>query len=180
MHAILQRGRFEADATYLTTSVLHGFAIGLPSVGIFTNLHRICYAMDDPGRALQATIVVGVIDVVLSLWWKETPLGVTGLALANSVAFTVGALVLAIPSHLVAWTAWWKGVFQVTAGAVPAAVLMWIVSARLPAPSDGPAELRHITLLVGGVLVAMMMVIATYKLVGLPFARHLAIPWRRD
>jgi len=42
-----------------------------------------------------------VLDVALSLWLKETALGVAGLSLANSLAFTVGVgLMLARVRHI--------------------------------------------------------------------------------
>ena len=173
VHAALQRRRFDAEATELTAAVLRAFALGLPSVGVFTFLQRLCYAMDDPGRALRASIVVGIIDVLLSLWWKETPLGVTGLALANSAAFTAGALLLALPSRLVAWATLWKGTLQISAGAVPAGAVMWLASSQLPAPAEAPADLGDVALLVAAIAATAVVTIAMYQLVGLPFVRQL-------
>lgn len=172
VHAGLQRGRFDAEATALTAAVLRGFAIGLPSVGIFTFLQRLCYAVDEPGRALWAAVAVGVIDIGLSLWWQEM-LGVTGLALANSAAFTAGAILLALPSRRVAWSKMGKGTLQVAAGTAPAAALMWIVSAGLPAPAREPATPLQAALLTGSVVAAAALTLVTYRLTGLPFVRQL-------
>lgn len=172
VHAGLQRGRFDAEATALTAAVLRGFALGLPSVGIFTFLQRLCYAVDEPGRALRAALAVGVIDVGLSLWWQRT-LGVTGLAFANSAAFTAGALLLALPSRRVAWPQLGKGAAQVAAGTAPAAVLMWIVSLRLPAPAQGAATPLQTALLAGTAAAAAALTVVTYRLAGLPFVRKL-------
>lgn len=180
VHAALQRRRFDAEATELTASVLRGFAIGLPSVGVFTFLQRLCYALDAPRRALRAAIVVAIVDVALSLWWKETALGVAGLALANSAAFTAGTLLLALPSRLVAWRVLGKGALQVAAGVAPAAALMWMASSRLPDPREGPADVGHVALLVGSVAAAALVTIALYRLVGLPFVRRLASRRRRN
>ena len=172
VHAGLQRGRFDAEATALTAAVLRGFAVGLPSVGIFTFLQRLCYAVDEPGRALRAALVVGVIDVGLSLWWKET-LGVTGLAYANSAAFTAGTLLLALRSRRVAWAQLGKGALQAAAGTAPAAALMWGVSLLLPAPGQGPATLLEAALLAGAAAAAAALTLAAYRLAGLPFVRQL-------
>ncbi len=174
VHAALQRRRFDAEATELTASVLRGFAIGLPSVGVFSYLQRLCYALDAPRRALWAAIVVAIVDVALSLWWKETALGVAGLALANSAAFSAGTLLLALPSRLVAWRALAKGALQVAAGATPAGALMWIAVSWLPDPREGPAGVEHVALLVGVVAAAALVTITLYRLVGLPFVRRLA------
>lgn len=173
VHAALQRGRFDAEATELTAAVLRGFAIGLPSVGVFTFLQRLCYALDTPRRALRAAVVVAIVDVALSLWWKETALGVAGLALANSAAFTAGALLLVLPSRMVAWRVLVKGALQVATGAAPAGAFMWIASSRLPAPEERTADMGQVTLLVGTVAVAASMTIVVYRLVGLPFVRQL-------
>jgi len=180
VHAALQRRRFDAEATALTAAVLRGFAIGLPSVGVFTFLQRLCYALNAPRRALLAAIVVAIVDVALSLWWKETALGVVGLALANSAAFTAGTLLLALPSRVVAWRGLARGTLQVAAGAAPAATLMWIASSRLPAPEEGPAAVGDVALLVGTVAAAAVVSVALYRLVGLPFVRQLVSRRRRN
>ena len=125
VHAALQRRRFDAEATELTAAVLRGFAIGLPSVGVFAFLQRLCYALDAPRRALRAAIAVAVVDVALSLWWKETALGVAGLALANSAAFRPGRC---------CWRcrpAWWRGEFW------HAVLCRWRPVWRRRAPSCG-------------------------------------------
>ena len=90
----LERGAFSAGASARAASVLSGYSLGFFSVGAFNLLQRASYALRDFNGPLLASAVVAVIDVVLSLWLKETPLGVVGLALANSVAFSAGALLL--------------------------------------------------------------------------------------
>ncbi|MFP4153792.1 MAG: murein biosynthesis integral membrane protein MurJ, partial [Alkalispirochaeta sp.] len=92
----LQRGAFTLAATRETARVLAYYSVGLFSVGAFTFLQRVSYACDDYRTPLRAAIITVVIDVVLSLWLKETVLGVAGLALANTIAFTAG-LVLYVP-----------------------------------------------------------------------------------
>ena len=55
---------------------------------------RFFYALKNFKIPLIVSIVVVVIDVLLSLWLKETPLKVMGLAVANSIAFTIGLVVM--------------------------------------------------------------------------------------
>jgi hypothetical protein len=98
---------------------------------------------------------------------------VAGLALANSAAFTAGAVLLALPSRIVAWATLWKGALQISAGAVPAGAIMWIGSVRLPAPAEGSADLGHAAILVGVVAAAAVVTVVMYQLVGLPFVRQL-------
>jgi len=90
----LQRGAFTARATGLAAEVLTWYSIGLFSVGAFTFLQRFFYACDDYRTPLRIAALTVVLDVGLSLWLKETRLRVAGLALANSVAFTIGLFLM--------------------------------------------------------------------------------------
>jgi putative peptidoglycan lipid II flippase len=98
----LQRGAFPREATILAARVLTFYSLGLFSVGSFTFLQRFFYACDDYRTPLRIAAAVMVIDVALSLWLKETPLGVAGLSLANSIAFSVGLAALLRRSRVVA------------------------------------------------------------------------------
>lgn len=89
-----QRGEFELADTLRAADVLAAYCIGMASVSAFGFLQRFFYSNSDYRTPTITAVVVVVIDVGLSLWLKETPLRVTGLAVANSVAFTVGAVVL--------------------------------------------------------------------------------------
>ena len=90
----LQRGAFEPQYTELAARVLAGFSLGLFSVGAYTFLQRFFYACGDYKTPLRVAIITLVVDVGLSLWLKETALRVVGLSIANSAAFTLGAVLL--------------------------------------------------------------------------------------
>ncbi len=90
----LQRGAFTGGNTIMAARVLVGYSLGLFSVGAFTFLQRFFYAAGDYRTPLKVALVTMVLDVSLSLVLKETPLEVAGLSVANSVAFTVGFLLL--------------------------------------------------------------------------------------
>ncbi|WP_020613620.1 murein biosynthesis integral membrane protein MurJ [Sediminispirochaeta bajacaliforniensis] len=90
----LQRGKFYADDTFLTASVLTGYCWGLFSVGAFNFLQRFFYSIRNYRLPFIVACVVATVDIILSLILKETVLGVTGLAVANSISFTVGFLIL--------------------------------------------------------------------------------------
>ena len=92
----LQRGRFTATNTSMTADVLVGYSYGLVFVGLFSFLQRFFYALGDYKTPTLTAALVLVVDVALSLWLKETSLRVAGLAVANSVAFTVGAVALLV------------------------------------------------------------------------------------
>lgn len=91
----LQRGQFEMRYTDLAARTLAGYCLGLLSVGAFSFFQRFFYAIGNFRTPLITAAVAFVLDVGLALWLKETRLRVVGLAVANSVAFTV-ALALMI------------------------------------------------------------------------------------
>ncbi len=90
----LQRGEFLLENTLLTAKVLTGYCWGLFSVAAFSFLQRFFYARNDYKTPAVVAFITLVVDVGLSLWLKETYLGVIGLAIANSVAFTLGFFLL--------------------------------------------------------------------------------------
>ncbi len=92
----LERYKFSAQNTLMASRVLIGFSLGLFSVGSYTFLQRFFYAMKDFRTPLLVSALVCAVDIILSLWLKETYLGVTGLALANSIAFSIGLILLLI------------------------------------------------------------------------------------
>ncbi len=92
----LQRGLFTADNTFMTAAVLAGYVFGLFSVGGYNFLLRFFYASRNFKVPFFVSVIVCTIDILLSLTLKETPLGVAGLAYANSIAFSIGFLVLYI------------------------------------------------------------------------------------
>lgn len=90
----LQRGEFLPQYTELAARVLAGYSLGLLSVGAFSFFQRFFYAGGNFRTPLVTACVALVLDVGLSLWLKETRLRVVGLAIANSVAFSVGLLMM--------------------------------------------------------------------------------------
>jgi putative peptidoglycan lipid II flippase len=91
-----QRGNFNAANTEMAARVLWAYCTGMLGVSAFNFLQRFHYARSDYRTPTLTAVGVLVVDVGLSLWLKETALGVAGLAIANSIAFTLGAGVLAI------------------------------------------------------------------------------------
>jgi putative peptidoglycan lipid II flippase len=86
----LQRGNFLPENTLLTARVLIAYNLGLLPVGAFNFFQRYFYARDNYKTPLVTAFFACIFDIVLSLLLKETSLRVAGLALANSLAFTVG------------------------------------------------------------------------------------------
>lgn len=90
----LQRGLFTAENTIMTHNVLKLYSLGLFSIGGFNFLQRFFYSRRKYYIPFLTALFVCLIDIILSLLLKETNLRVSGLALANSIAFTIGFLIL--------------------------------------------------------------------------------------
>ncbi|TVQ25712.1 MAG: hypothetical protein EA382_06620 [Spirochaetaceae bacterium] len=90
-----QRGAFTAADTVRTAHVLVYYCVGMVGVSVYGFLQRYCYAGGDYRTPTYTAIGVLVVNFGLSLWLKETALQAGGLALANAIAFTLAAVVLA-------------------------------------------------------------------------------------
>lgn len=89
-----QRGKFTAENTRLTASVLRAYAWGLFPVSAYNFLQRYFYIQKNFKIPLLTGAFVAVLDILLSLYLKETPLAVRGLAYANSISFSLGLFIL--------------------------------------------------------------------------------------
>ncbi len=127
----LQRGLFTADNTFMTAAVLSGYVFGLFSVGGYNFLLRFFYASKNFKTPFIISTVVCTIDIVLSLILKETSLGVTGLAAANSMAFSIGFLILYVLTvrkldFLYTWKLV-KTIGSVVISIFPSLILSWFI-----------------------------------------------------
>jgi putative peptidoglycan lipid II flippase len=95
----LERYRFTSQATLATYRVLAAYSLGLFSLGGFTFLQRFFYASRNYLTPLAVALVVSATDIAFSLWLKQTSLRVTGLAYANTIAFSVGLIVLLVAAR---------------------------------------------------------------------------------
>ncbi len=139
----LQHGAFTRAGTLQTNPVLTGFSLGLFSTGALYLFQRLFYALKDYRRPLMGAGLILAVDVGLSFVLKETPLRVTGLALANSIAFTVGVVFFAFLARrrlgLLGLRRLVLSSFRVIAGNVPlglliAAYLLWVRPAAVGLP----------------------------------------------
>ncbi|MBN1799012.1 MAG: murein biosynthesis integral membrane protein MurJ [Spirochaetales bacterium] len=96
IRVLLQYGKFTAQDTARTSWVLAGYALGLFSAGALFLCQRFFYSFKDfRSPAIVAIVIVG-IDIFFSIILMNTPLRVAGLAVANSIAFTVGMILLLV------------------------------------------------------------------------------------
>jgi putative peptidoglycan lipid II flippase len=94
--AAVQRGAFVPANTLMASRALTGYALGLVCMGLYTFLQRLFNSFKSFSVPIISAGVIAAIDVVLSLILKETPLRVSGLAYANSIAFTAGMILLGL------------------------------------------------------------------------------------
>jgi putative peptidoglycan lipid II flippase len=175
----LERRAFTALGTLRTSRVLAGYSLGLFSLGGFTFLQRFFYSSHDFKKPLIAALVVSVTDILLSLWLRQTALRVTGLAVANSIAFTGGFILLLI------WTR--KALGHLRRGAILRTVARMAVS-LLPFAGfilicnhltrclwTPGSSLRNLFLLLAEVLGAAVILLGMYRLLGVEVVKELMI-----
>ena len=85
----MQRGSFTVENTAMAGFVLQGYAWGLLGTGAFNFVQRYYYSLGNYKKPFFFAVLCATMDVLLSLWLKETRLRVAGLAWANTVSFTL-------------------------------------------------------------------------------------------
>lgn len=89
---LLEHGQEGAHAANLTASVLELFALGLPGYCIFFLATRTFQAMQDTRTAFVMYVIENGLNVLVAFLLYK-PLGVRGLALAYSIAYSAAAVV---------------------------------------------------------------------------------------
>ncbi len=95
---VYERGAFDRDTAEITSLVLAGFAIGLPSFVLIKIFQPSFYAREDMRTPMWFSGVNAILNIILSL--VLFPIyGVLGLALATSTAGWVNAILLWASLH---------------------------------------------------------------------------------
>jgi len=94
--ACLQRGKLVPTETLMASRALTGYAFGLVSMGIYTFLQKLFNSYKSITVPLASAALIAAVDIALSLVLKETPLRVSGLAYANTIACTLGMILLLV------------------------------------------------------------------------------------
>jgi putative peptidoglycan lipid II flippase len=93
VQALLQRGEFTAASTALVTYALAFYALGLTAHGALEIIVRAFYALHNTWTPVLVGVGAMALNILLSLWWVGR-LSFGGLALANSTATTLEAVLL--------------------------------------------------------------------------------------
>jgi putative peptidoglycan lipid II flippase len=97
--ALLQRGAFTAADTVRVSDTLTAFAVGLPAFSIYLYTLRSFYSMQDTRTPFLLNCLENALNIVGALLLYPA-MGIPGLALAFSLAYTIAALItLAVMSR---------------------------------------------------------------------------------
>jgi putative peptidoglycan lipid II flippase len=92
INLVLARGHETPAQASATATALAMFALGLPGFCTFLYMVRVLQAMQDTRTAFRIYLIENAINVVLGIALVG-PLGVRGLALSVSIAYTVAAVI---------------------------------------------------------------------------------------
>lgn len=93
IQALFGRGAFDTKATILTSSALFFYSIGMVGSGLREIISRTFYALQDTKTPMINASLAVLLNIVLNLLLSKY-MGVSGLALATSIAGITSALLL--------------------------------------------------------------------------------------
>ncbi|MFN8474241.1 MAG: murein biosynthesis integral membrane protein MurJ [Anaerolineae bacterium] len=164
---MFQRGAFDAQSTALVAASLWGWCLGLIAHSSLEIVSRTFFAMKNTFTPFKVAFVCMLINMGLALALRE-PLGVTGLALANSIAFSIEALVLLflLRRRIAGVEGQWLlvGLGKILASALVASAVMFFLRTLL-------ADQRSIVILAIVGLAGALVYVAGVLLLGLDEAR---------
>jgi putative peptidoglycan lipid II flippase len=175
--AAVQRGRFTPEATLMAARALTGYALGLLSMGIYTFLLKLFNSFKSFMIPLASAGFIAALDIILSIVLKETPLRVSGLAYANSIAFTAGSIVLVVLARRRLGPLGWRDnlvtLGKSILGSTPMAVLLAAFLSWKPDLWVHGGSLRATALIAAACAAAAGMTVAMYLLLRVPYLTDL-------
>ncbi len=96
IQSTLEWGVFSSAASIQTGEVLTAYALGIPGISAYLFMQKLCFASKRYKQALYFSIFAAVVDILLTLWLKDTALRVQGIALAYSISYTVTFIIMFI------------------------------------------------------------------------------------
>jgi putative peptidoglycan lipid II flippase len=150
-------GEAAENGVDLLAAGLASLAIGLYAYGVFLMLARAYYALGDsrtPAVVALATGIGGVVAMGVGVWLTEGAARVAALGIGHTIAYTVGAVVLAVGLSR-------RTGHAIVPGALPRAVALsvvvggagwWVASVLDPSGRVANAVLCMVIVLVGGAL----------------------------
>ncbi|MEN6326293.1 MAG: lipid II flippase MurJ [Syntrophomonas sp.] len=90
---LYQRGRFDAQDTLITSTVLAGLALGMCGMAFCELLNRAFYALKDTRTPMINGICVIIMNIIMNIILVHY-MGILGIALGSSIAATFSAVML--------------------------------------------------------------------------------------
>jgi len=152
---LLGVGHSTPAQTATTGAALAMFALGLPGFSAYLYLVRVLQSMQRTKVAFYLYLVENALNIVLALLLVR-PLGVRGLALSLSIAYTVAAILA-----LAVFRQWfgrlaeaeaWAPLRRVALACIPMALVVLVVSNLSASTSVGALTLRVVGAVVAGLL----------------------------
>jgi hypothetical protein len=162
---VLDHGSETAAQASVTATTLAMFALGLPGFCTFLYLVRVLQSMQDTRTAFRIYLIENAINIGLAVVLVG-PLGVRGLALATSVAYTVAALIgLSVVARKEGGLAADDLTTSITRVLVSTAVMAvaTVFAVNVSGATSGPALLARVVL---GVVVGVVAFVGTTVLLG--------------
>jgi putative peptidoglycan lipid II flippase len=175
--AAIQRGKFTPGATLMASRALTGYATGLVCMGIYTFLQKLFNSYKSFLVPLASAGLIAALDITLSLILKETPLRVSGLAYANSIAFTAGMVLLVILARKRLGGIGLRPIIVMIAksllGSLPMVVLILLFLRWKPDLWVHGGSLRATALVLAVAVACIGLTLAMYILLRIPYIRDL-------
>ena len=130
---LFQGGAFGKQDSMNTAVVLSFYAIGIIGIGVREILSRVYYSQMDTKTPVINSVIMVAINVILSITLSKV-LGLKGLAIATSVSFIAGAILIYIPLRRRMGKVFNKETVKDIIKIIIATVLMGAVSKSLFAP----------------------------------------------
>ncbi|MFC0236523.1 murein biosynthesis integral membrane protein MurJ [Fictibacillus phosphorivorans] len=90
---VFERGSFDSKSTYLTSSVLKYYSLGIPAIMARDLLIKSFYSLKNTRTPMLNGIFTVILNILLSVFLVEH-LGLRGLAIASSISFFVTSISL--------------------------------------------------------------------------------------
>ncbi|MGA2479316.1 MAG: murein biosynthesis integral membrane protein MurJ [Spirochaetia bacterium] len=175
--ATIQRGHFRPQGTFLAARALTAYGLGLVSMGLYNFLQKLFNSFKSFIVPVGSAGLIAVIDIVLSLILKETPLRVSGLAYANSIAFTAGMVALGIIARRRLGGIGMKAITltlgKAVIGSLPMAALLLIFRWWKPDLWMHGGSLQATLLIAAAVAMGVALTIGMYAALRVPFLTDL-------
>jgi putative peptidoglycan lipid II flippase len=144
---------------------------------LYTFLQKLFNSLKSFSIPLASAGVVAGLDIILSLILKQTPLRVSGLAWANSISFFAGAAMLAFLARRKLGSLDGRAVLAMLGrsalGTLPMAALLLLVTRAMPDLWLRGGTGRATLLIAAIVAACVVLTLAAYALLRIPFVSEI-------